>query len=206
MQLKLDTTESPSSLLDSDGRVDYLPDIFDAKTANQLFEACLNSVDWQHDQLWMFGKKIITQRKVAWVGDPHCSYTYSGVKKYPQPWTKEILIIKNKMEELVQYQLNSCLLNLYHNGNEGMGWHSDDELELDRNAPIVSLSLGAERKFALKHKLHKTTHSIFLENGSVLIMHPPTQEFWNHSLLKTKQLVSPRINLTFRHIPLVKTS
>ncbi len=202
MQFKLESTETFTTCLDTDGRVVYMPSIFDDATSNRLFEACLNTLDWQPDQLYMFGKKITTQRKVAWVGDQDCSYTYSGVKKYPQPWTADLLWIKNKMEALVQYKFNSCLLNLYHNGSEGMGWHSDDELELDRNAPIVSLSLGAVRKFAFKHKLHKTTHAMFLENGSVLVMYPPTQEFWHHSLLKTKQLVSSRINLTFRCIQL----
>lgn len=205
MSLKLDPAGKPLLLFSQNGQVEYLPDLFDEATSNRLFDDCLNSLDWQPDQLYMFGKKITTQRKVAWVGDQHCTYTYSGVKKYPQQWTHELLIVKNKIEELVQYKLNSCLLNLYHNGNEGMGWHSDDELELDKNAPIVSVSLGGVRKFAFKHKLHKTTYSVFLENGSALLMYPPTQEFWNHSLLKTKKTVNARINLTFRHLPLNPT-
>ena len=150
----------------------------------------------------MFGEIITTSRKVAWIGDPNCSYTYSGVKKLPEPWTPELLMIKNKVEKLTGVQFNSCLLNLYHNGNEGMGWHSDNEPELDQSAPIVSISLGGMRKFSFKHKLDKTSISLFLENGSALIMQPPTQEFWNHSLLKTKKTVGPRINLTFRKIKL----
>lgn len=200
MQLKIENFDSHPNMLNVDGRVEYVPAVFDIKTSNRLFDSLLNSLDWQPDQLFMFGKKITTERKVAWVGDENCSYTYSGVKKNPQPWTEELLLIKDKIEKLVSYKFNSCLLNLYHNGNEGMGWHSDDELELDENAPIVSISLGAIRKFAFKHKLNKTTHSIFLENGSALLMHPPTQKFWNHSLLKTKRPVNPRINLTFRLI------
>ena len=148
----------------------------------------------------MFGKKVITQRKVAWIADRGVSYTYSGVKKQPQIWTPEILAIKKRVEELTNSKINSCLLNLYHNGEEGMGWHSDDEPELDKGAPIASISFGAIRKFAFRHKLDKTSASLFLDNGSVLVMHPPTQEFWKHSLLKTKIPVGPRINLTFRVI------
>jgi alkylated DNA repair dioxygenase AlkB len=148
----------------------------------------------------MFGKLITTKRKVAWVGDAGCSYTYSGVKKFPQAWTADLLHIKHKLESLTHSAFNSCLLNLYHDGDEGMGWHSDDEKELDSAVPIASVSLGGARKFAFKHKLDKTNVSLFLEDGSVLLMQPPTQEFWQHSLTKTKRAVAPRINLTFRAI------
>lgn len=191
---------STSKLLPKDGHVEYFPDIFNPSDSGLLFEALLKHLDWQPDQLVIFGKEITTSRKVAWVGNQNCFYTYSGVKKHPQSWTPELLKIKNKVEQLVSIQFNSCLLNLYHHGNEGMGWHSDDEPELDESAPIASISLGGIRKFGFKHKLDKTSISLFLDNGSALIMHPPTQEFWNHSLLKTKKIVEPRINLTFRVI------
>jgi alkylated DNA repair dioxygenase AlkB len=137
---------------------------------------------------------------VAWIGDPKCTYTYSGVKKQPQSWTPELLIIKRQLEELAQAEFNSCLLNFYHDGADGMGWHSDDEKELDAQSPIASLSLGSARKFSFKHKKDKSTTSLFLENGSALIMHAPTQQFWQHALLKTKTIHTPRINLTFRRI------
>jgi len=148
----------------------------------------------------MFGKLVTMRRKVAWVGDPNCSYTYSGVKKAPQNWTPELLSIKSQLEEIAKAEFNSCLLNLYHDGDDGMGWHSDNERELDPKAPIASLSLGAQRKFALRHKKDKETISLFLENGSALIMYPPTQEYWQHALLKTKTASEVRINLTFRKI------
>ena len=118
----------------------------------------------------------------------------------PQAWTSDLLQMKHKIEQLTGHTYNSCLLNLYHSGAEGMGWHSDDEKELDARAPIASVSLGAQRKFAFRHKQDKTTSSLFLENGSLLIMHPPIQEHWHHSLLKTKTVTDPRINLTFRKI------
>ena len=188
------------NLLPKNGQASYCSNLFDEITSNQLFNKLIESTEWEQDQIIMFGKKITTQRKVAWIGDPECSYKYSGVKKQPKPWTSELLMIKNKVQELTGFEFNSCLLNLYHNGNEGMGWHSDDEPELDQSSPIASISLGGVRKFAFKHKLDKTGVSLFLANGSALIMHAPTQQFWNHSLLKTKTLVGPRINLTFRKI------
>jgi len=188
------------NLLPKNGVAHYFQGIFDDVTSDFLYQALLSSLDWQPDQLWMFGKKVATQRKVAWIGDSGCSYTYSGIKKEPQPWTSELLEIKSKVEELAQWKFNSCLLNLYHNGNEGMGWHSDDEIELDGKAPIVSVSFGATRKFAFRHKLDGTSISLFLNSGSALVMHAPTQEFWQHSLLKTKLSTVPRINLTFRAI------
>lgn len=195
-----DTHPSGSTInvLSRDGRVDYYPAIFDPDTCSALVNALTRSLDWQVDQIYMFGKLITTKRKVAWVADEGCSYTYSGVKKTPQAWTPELLEIKNQLEEISKWKFNSCLLNLYHDGSEGMGWHSDDEPELERAAPIASLSLGGERKFSFKHKADKESVSLALENGSVLIMHAPTQEHWHHSLLKTKRPVAPRINLTFR--------
>jgi alkylated DNA repair dioxygenase AlkB len=194
--------DSKINLLSKDGITHYFQGIFDDVTSALLYESLLTSLDWRPDELWMFGKRVVTQRKVAWIGDSGCSYTYSGIKKEPQAWTSELLEIKSKAEELAQWKFNSCLLNLYHNGNEGMGWHSDDEVELDEDAPIVSVSFGAKRKFAFRHKLDGTSASLLLASGSALVMHAPTQVFWQHSLLKTKLLIAPRINLTFRAIQL----
>jgi alkylated DNA repair dioxygenase AlkB len=192
--------DSSNNLLSKDGQVLYFSAIFDELTCTDLFNQLFSNLDWKPDELIIFGKKIVTQRKVAWVGDPDCSYTYSGIKKEPQPWTPALLMIKSKAEALSQWEFNSCLLNLYHSGDEGMGWHSDDEKELDPHAPIVSISLGGERKFAFKHRHDKTVHALMLENGSGLVMHAPTQTYWSHSLLKTKHHVDARINLTFRVI------
>jgi alkylated DNA repair dioxygenase AlkB len=122
------------------------------------------------------------------------------LRKIPQNWTSELLFIKAQLEEISQSEFNSCLLNLYHDGEDAMGWHSDNEKELDPKSPIVSLSLGAQRKFAFRHKKDKETISLFLESGSALIMHPPTQKYWQHALLKTKTASDLRINLTFRKI------
>ncbi len=195
-----DPSHPAHNLLDKDGDVRYHPAVMNAEECSTVFNALMGSLNWQVDQLYMFGKIIKTKRKVAWVGDEGCSYKYSGVKKEPQAWTPELLRIKSELEAIAQWKFNSCLLNLYHDGSEGMGWHSDDEPELVQTAPIASLSLGAARKFSFKHKTEKTNASLILENGSVLLMHAPTQTFWNHSLVKTIRPVGPRINLTFRAI------
>jgi alkylated DNA repair dioxygenase AlkB len=188
------------NILPKDGCLDYLAGLLSMQESINLMTQLQSSLSWEPDQLIMFGKKVTTRRKVAWVGDPNCSYTYSGVKKIPQSWIPELLLIKAQLEKLSQSEFNSCLLNFYHDGDDGMGWHSDDEKELDAKAPIVSLSLGARRKFAFRHKQDKTTIPLYLENGSALIMHSPTQQFWQHALLKTKTESSFRINLTFRKI------
>jgi alkylated DNA repair dioxygenase AlkB len=190
----------PLTILSKDGYADYYPEVFSELQCSELMKHLQQMLLWEQDQLIMFGKAITTRRKVAWVGDPKCAYTYSGVEKQPQEWTSELLLIKAKLEEIAQSEFNSCLLNLYHDGQDGMGWHSDDEKELDAQAPIASLSLGAQRKFAFRHKEDKTTIPLFLDNGSVLVMHAPIQKFWHHALLKTAKASAPRINLTFRKI------
>ena len=191
-----------TNVLPKDGCAHYFPEVFTELHSVNLMSQLQVSLVWEPDQLIMFGKTVITRRKVAWVGDAECAYTYSGVKKIPQAWTAELLSIKNRLEELAKSQFNSCLLNFYHDGDDGMGWHSDDEKELDQNSPIASLSLGAQRKFSFRHKVDKITIPLNLENGSVLMMHSPTQQFWRHALLKTKTVSTPRINLTFRKIKL----
>lgn len=196
------SSSEPIVILTRDGKADYFSDFFTAAECPHLFESLMHSVSWESDRIQMFGKLITTSRKVAWFGDPKCSYTYSGVQKFPQDWTSELLQIKQRLEQKTGYSFNSCLLNLYHAGHEGMGWHSDNEKELDSGAPIASVSLGARRKFAFRHKQDKTTSSLFLENGSLLMMHPPIQEHWHHALLKTQIAIGPRINLTFRKIRL----
>lgn len=196
----LDPKDCILNLLPKDGCAHYHPKVFDELHSAQLMSRLQSSLKWEPDQLVMFGKKITTRRKVAWVADPHYTYKYSGVSKVPQAWTSDLLLIKDQLEAISQCEFNSCLLNFYHDGDDGMGWHSDDERELDPHASIASLSLGAQRKFAFRHKKDKETISFFLENGSVLVMNAPTQDFWHHALLKSKTVSEARINLTFRKI------
>lgn len=196
----VDPDRSNPNLLPIDGYAQYYPDLINGKESDALIDQLQKSLQWEADQLKMFGRLVITRRKVAWVGDPGCTYTYSGVKRDPQSWTPELIAIRAQLESLTKSEFNSCLLNFYHDGADGMGWHSDDEKELDAQSPIASLSLGATRKFAFRHKKEKIITSLFLENGSALIMNAPTQQFWQHALLKTKTVHTPRVNLTFRKI------
>ena len=160
--------------------------------ANCYFDLLLQKI------VFIFGKHIVVKRKVAWYGDSDYLYTYSNTTKQALAWTKELLDLKQIVEKLTETKFNSCLLNLYHGGNEGIGWHSDDEESLEPNSTIASLSLGAERKFSFKHKQTKQTISLLLEHGSLLIMRDATQTNWLHSLPKSKTIAGPRINLTFR--------
>ncbi|MGA9171355.1 MAG: alpha-ketoglutarate-dependent dioxygenase AlkB [Nitrososphaeraceae archaeon] len=161
----------------------------------------MQNTQWEKDEVIIFGKHITTKRKVAWCGDPEYLYTYSNTTKQALARTKELSELKQIVEEYAGIKFNSCLLNLYHNGNEGMGWHSDDEKTLGKNNTIASLSFGAEREFSFKHKQTKQTVSLVLEHGSLLIMKDATQSNWLHSLPKSKNITQPRINLTFRTMP-----
>ena len=146
------------------------------------------------------GKEIITKRKVAWCADKPFNYTYSRITKTALPWTRELLELKNLVESTCQEQFNSCLLNLYHNGEEGMAWHSDAETTLKKNGAIGSVSLGAARKFGFKHKRTKEVVYKILEPGSLLVMKGSTQTNWLHRLPPIKSIHLPRINLTFRTV------
>ncbi len=188
------------NLLPFDGTVNYYGVILKSNEAKFYYTTLLDSIEWKNDEAIIFGKKYITKRKVAWYGDRPYQYAYSNITKNALPWTKELLQLKNIVEKESGEQYNSCLLNLYHNGEEGMAWHSDAEKDLKKNGAIGSLSFGAERKFSFKHKENKETVSVLLENGSLLVMKDQTQSFWLHRLPPTKKIFQPRINLTFRTI------
>jgi alkylated DNA repair dioxygenase AlkB len=189
-----------NNLLPKDGVVNYYGKVLASREANQNFDLLMQNILWENDEVVIFCKHIITKRKVAWYGDSDYMYTYSNTTKQALTWTKELSELKQIVEELAGAKFNSCLLNLYHNGDEGMGWHSDDEKSLGKNNTIASLSLGAERKFLFKHKQTKQIVSLVLEHGSLLIMKDTTQANWLHSLPKSKNVTQPRINLTFRTI------
>ena len=188
------------NILHKDGTVNYYGEILSSREANQYFDLLMQNTLWKNDEVIIFGKHIVTKRKAAWYGDSEYLYTYSNTTKQALAWTKELSDLKQIVEELAGTKFNSCLLNLYHDGNEGMGWHSDDEESLGENNTIASLSLGAERKFLFKHKRSKQIVSLVLEHGSLLIMKDATQANWLHSLPKSKNVTQPRINLTFRTI------
>ena len=193
-------TNEQRNLLPKDGTVHYYGTIFSKEAIQHYSETLMNNIEWKNDEAIIFGKHLFTKRKVAWYGDSFFEYTYSKITKRALPWTPELLALKQVVEEKTGESFNSCLLNLYHNGDEGMAWHSDGEKDLKKDGAIASLSFGAVRKFAFKHKESKETVSLFLENGSLLVMKDTTQTHWLHKLPTSKQISKPRINLTFRTI------
>ncbi len=198
--MDLFSTEEFPNLLPADGEVYYYGKIMSLKKAMFFYDYLLNKVAWRNDEAVIFGKLIVTKRKVAWYGDEPFEYTYSNTTKYALPWTNELLELKQMVEKKTGETFNSCLLNLYHDGAEGMAWHSDGEKDLKKNGAIGSLSFGAERKFAFKHKTNKQKVELVLEKGSLLVMTGTTQTNWLHRLPPTKKVSTPRINLTFRTI------
>lgn len=192
--------DKTKNLLPYNGIVHYYGKIISHEEASRYFDMLYTYIEWRNDEAIIFGKKIITKRKVAWYGDASFSYTYSNTTKYALPWTRELLELKKMIEKETGEVFNSCLLNLYHNGEEGMAWHSDGETDLKKDGAIASFSLGAERKFAFKHKTSGEKVELFLEHGSLLVMKDITQTYWLHRLPPSKRIMSPRVNLTFRMI------
>ncbi|HEY1060789.1 MAG TPA: alpha-ketoglutarate-dependent dioxygenase AlkB [Daejeonella sp.] len=188
--------------LPMDGTVNYYGKVLNTRESDYYLRSLLETIAWRNDEAIIFGKRIITKRKVAWYGDMEYEYTYSNTTKSALVWTKELMELKLLVEQHTSETFNSCLLNLYHNGEEGMAWHSDGEKALKKNGAIASLSFGAERKFAFKHKVSKETIGLVLEHGSLLVMKDSTQSHWLHRLPPTKIISRPRVNLTFRTIDL----
>jgi alkylated DNA repair dioxygenase AlkB len=200
MNLFSNMAEPQINLLPEGGIVNYYGTIMDYVHAKNYLHTLLNTIEWKNDEAFILGKHIITKRKVAWYGNDNYSYTYSNTTKHALAWTDELMQLKNLVEKLCGATFNSCLLNLYHNGHEGMAWHSDDEKALQKNGTIASLSFGAERKFCFKHKQTAATVCLLLEHGSLLVMKGTTQTNWLHRLPPTKKITTPRVNLTFRTI------
>lgn len=189
-----------ANLLPHDGEVFYYGKIMPAASADAFYQTLMTGIEWRQDEVIIFGKRHFTKRKIAWYADEPYEYAYSGTSKLALPWTDALKELKAIAERTSGESFNSCLLNLYHSGEEGMAYHSDAEKDLKKNGAIASLSFGAERKFLFKHKLSGEKIELFLEHGSLLIMRGATQQNWLHRLPPTKKISSPRVNLTFRTI------
>lgn len=200
MNLFSDIVDPIDNLLPCDGTVNYYGTVMDQKLSDRYFDSMMKSIEWRNDEAVIYGKVLTTKRKVAWYGAKAFEYTYSNITKRALPFTKELMELKVLCEQFTGDTFNSCLLNLYHTGNEGMAWHSDAEKDLKKNGTIASLSFGAERKFGFKHKVSGEKVYINLEHGSLLTMKDQTQTFWLHRLPPTVKVKEPRINLTFRTI------
>jgi len=187
-------------IINIDGQAIYFGKIISEELISIFFTELSNKIEWKNEVVMMFGKEITTKRKVAFYSEPGIEYRYAQKTKIGLPWTAVLLEIKSRIESYTNTPYNACLLNLYHNGNEAMGWHADNEIEIKPLSSIASLSLGAERKFSFRHKSTKESKSIILENGSLLEMKGELQEHWLHALPKTTKVLDPRINLTFRQM------
>lgn len=179
----------------------YFPDFISAQETTKIFEALLGKVSWQQKPIKLFGKEYLQPRLIAFFSEDEKTYSYSGTNMTPLPMNTELKEIKQKLEAITGESFNACLVNLYRDGQDSMGWHADDEKELGKDPVIASISLGAERIFHLRHKKEKSLkYKLRLENGSLLLMKGTTQQYWKHQLPKTSQKVGKRINLTFRKI------
>ena len=168
--MELFAIENQQNRLPYDGCANYYGPIITPLEADDYFNILMSQINWEYDEAIIFGKRIITKRKVAWYGDSPYSYTYSKVTKHALPWTPTLKVIKALIEEKAKSEFNSCLLNLYHSGSEGMGWHSDGEKELVKHGVIASMSFGAERKFVFKHirtkkQYHLSPIGKFVDDG-----------------------------------------
>lgn len=200
MDLFSNLVDKSLNLLPKDGVVNYHGTLFTKEKADYYFRSLLDTIAWKNDEAVIFGKKIVTKRKVAWYGDKPFEYTYSNITKLGLSWTTMLFTLKAIVEQESGETFNSCLLNLYHNGDEGMAWHSDGEPDLKKDGAIASVTFGAERKFAFKHKVTKEKVELILEHGSLLMMKGTTQTNWLHRLPPSRLVNKPRINLTFRTI------
>ncbi len=193
-------TNETTNLLPRGGTVNYYGKILSAFSADRFLKRLLENIAWRSDEAVIFGRHILTKRKVAWYGDMDFEYTYSNTQKTAITWTPDLLELKGIAEKATGETFNSCLLNLYHDGSEGVGWHSDGEKDLKENGAIASLSFGAERRFLFRNKKSRETIEVWLEHGSLLVMKDATQTYWLHRLPTTKSIKTPRVNLTFRTI------
>lgn len=190
-----------NNLLPFDGEIYYEPHFFDTDEAKELFEALKKNIAWRQEPVIIMGKEIMQPRLTAWYGDEDKSYSYTGITMHPLPWTKELTLIKERIERITGHDFNSALLNQYRDGNDSIGWHRDNEKSLGINPVIASMSFGSERKFKLKHAKDKNAKAeVMVQSGSLLLMKGETQHHWYHSVPKELKVTETRINITFRKI------
>jgi alkylated DNA repair dioxygenase AlkB len=201
-QRPLFPADSQTRITMPDGEMVLFPRFFEDSEARALFDQLSRDVLWQQQDIRVAGRLIAQPRLTAWYGDAEARYAYSGLAMQPRPWSEDLLRIKTRIESVSAHRFNSVLLNLYRHGRDSVGWHSDSEPELGRNPVIASLSLGAARRFVLKHKQRKDVSPLefVLANGNLLVMRGTTQHHWLHCVPKTAEGVLPRINLTFRFV------
>ena len=172
----------------------------DADRVDDAFRSLINETPWEQRDIVVFGKKHREPRLSSWHSEPHISYTYSGIMRTPQPWTPLLNELREKCEIISGATFNAVLVNLYRDGNDGVGWHADNEVSNGREPTIASLSFGASRRFDFRHRETKQTIRVQLDAGSLLLMSGLSQHCWIHQLPRTKRVMDPRVNLTFRRV------
>jgi alkylated DNA repair dioxygenase AlkB len=173
----------------------------DSVSAQRWFDRLYAEIPWERHRLRLFGRQIDAPRLSSWIGDADAVYAYSGVRFVPHAWTSACTELREQMRDLCGEQFNSVLANLYRNGSDSMGWHSDKEPELGSRPCIASLSFGAARRFRLRHRRDPLQRlELELAPGSLLLMSGATQRNYRHDLPKAASVTSPRLNLTFRRI------
>lgn len=184
-----------------DAEIMYYPRFFDKNEADEIFTQLTTDIPWQQDEIRVFGKVHPQPRLTALFGNEGKSYSYSNIKMQPHPWNPLLQKIKLSVESVSETKFTTVLLNLYRDGKDSNGWHSDNEKELGTNPIIASVSFGTGRIFQLKHNtISNLKQNILLEHGSLLLMKGTTQHFWKHQIPKTSKIIGSRINLTFRVI------
>lgn len=185
----------------ANGQLRYFKNFFDPQKADRLFAQLHKEILWQQDPITVFGKTYMQPRLTALYANNNKPYSYSGITMHPHTFTAPLKEIQQKIEAVTKARFTTVLLNLYRDGNDSNGWHADNEKELGLNPVIASVSFGVPRYFQLKHRSIKEERFKFLlEHGSLLLMEGKMQHHWLHQIAKTKQVVEPRINLTFRKI------
>ena len=182
-------------------KLHFWPDFLTENQADELFEELKTSNLWRQYKVKVFGKTYDQPRLCFLAADRKVNYTYSGLTLPAVDFSKSLSLIKTRIEQTSSTRFNSCLANLYRDGNDSNGWHSDDEKELGDEPVIASLSLGVTRNFDLKHKRNRLIKKrIKLTHGSLLLMSGRSQKDFKHQIAKSKRIHEPRINLTFRYI------
>lgn len=195
--------EQPGEIKLPDAELFFYPQLLEYNQADILLASLKQEIEWTQNTIRFYGKESLVPRLEAWYGDPGKSYSYSGIHMNPKPWTQNLIQIKRAIEPIAKVTFNSVLINYYRDGKDRVAWHSDDEKELGQNPVIGSISLGAERKFKMRHRQYKTNglkYEIMLNHGSFLLMKGTTQHHWMHEIPRTAKPTDPRINLTFRII------
>ena len=174
-----------------------------ATEATNILRQLLTKINWRRDSIRLFGQSHPIPRMHQWHAEPGINYTWSGLTMRAEPWFPELDKLRQQVELATNGRFNSVLINLYRDGSDSMGWHSDDEPELGPEPTIASLSLGAERDFLLRSvntDAREDKHCIKLGHGSLLLMQGRTQQNWQHALPRRLRVKEARINLTFRWI------